>query len=118
VKRPKLTAADRFLWTRLSRFWTGWQIALGRFGGGLPWSSVTAHPTAEWAAQQLHETFPWETAPRHLLRDRSRILGADFVTQVKAMGIKQVLSRKNDNSQFIKQIGVCENHGRPFGASD
>jgi len=28
VKRPKLTAADRFLWTRLSRFWTGWRSAL------------------------------------------------------------------------------------------
>ena len=28
VKRPRLTAADRFLWTRLSRFWTGWRSAL------------------------------------------------------------------------------------------
>ena len=53
---------------------------------------VTAHPTAEWTVQQLREAFPWETAPRYLLRDRDRIFGADFVTQVKAMGIKQVLS--------------------------
>jgi hypothetical protein len=28
VKRPKQTAADRFLWARLSRFWTGWRSAL------------------------------------------------------------------------------------------
>jgi hypothetical protein len=28
VKRPKLTAADRLLWARLSRFWTGWRSAL------------------------------------------------------------------------------------------
>ena len=28
VKRPKLTAADRFLWARLSPFWTGWRSAL------------------------------------------------------------------------------------------
>jgi hypothetical protein len=28
VKRRKLTAADRFLWARLSRFWTGWRSAL------------------------------------------------------------------------------------------
>jgi transposase InsO family protein len=53
---------------------------------------VTAHPTAEWTAQQLREAFPWETAPRYLLRDRDGIFGPDFVTQVKAMGIKQVLS--------------------------
>jgi hypothetical protein len=28
VKGPMLTAADRFLWARLSRFWTGWRSAL------------------------------------------------------------------------------------------
>jgi hypothetical protein len=47
---------------------------------------VTACPTAEWTAQQPREAFPWETAPRYLLRDRDRIFGADFVKQVKAMG--------------------------------
>jgi transposase InsO family protein len=54
--------------------------------------AVTAHPTAEWTAQQLREAFPWDTAPCYLLRDRDRIFGHDFVEQVKAMGIKQVLS--------------------------
>jgi putative transposase len=53
---------------------------------------ITAHPTAEWTAHQLREAFPWDTAPRYLLRDRDRIFGHDFVEQVKAMGIKQVLS--------------------------
>jgi putative transposase len=53
---------------------------------------VTAHPTAEWTAQQLREAFPWDSAPRYLLRDRDRIFGKDFVDQVKAQGIKQVLS--------------------------
>jgi putative transposase len=53
---------------------------------------VTAHPTAEWTAQQLREAFPWDSAPRYLLRDRDRIFGHEFVEQVKAMGIKQVLS--------------------------
>ena len=54
--------------------------------------AVTAHPTAEWTAQQMREAFPWASAPRYLLRDRDRIFGAEFVHQVKAMGIKQVLS--------------------------
>jgi len=53
---------------------------------------VTAHPTAEWTVQQLREAFPWDAAPRYLLRDRDRIFGDDFVEQVKAMGIKEVLS--------------------------
>src|ERR687898_885385 len=54
--------------------------------------AVTAHPTAEWTAQQMREAFPWDDAPRYLLRDRDRIFGKDFVDQVKAMGIKQALS--------------------------
>jgi len=54
--------------------------------------AVTAHPTAEWTAQQMREAFPWDSAPRYLLRDRDGIFGQDFVKQVKAMGIKQVLS--------------------------
>ena len=49
---------------------------------------VTAHPTAEWTVPQLREAFPWDTAPRYLLRDRDSIFGLDFVAQVKAMGIK------------------------------
>ena len=53
---------------------------------------VTAHPKVEWTAQQLREAFPWGSAPRYLLRDRDKILGKDFVHQVKARGIQYVLS--------------------------
>jgi putative transposase len=54
--------------------------------------AVTAHPTVEWTVQRLREAFPWDTAPDYLLRDRDRIFGQDFVHQIKAMGIKEVLS--------------------------
>jgi putative transposase len=54
--------------------------------------AVTAHPTAEWTGQQLREAFPWDTTARFLLRDRDRIFGHEFVEQVKAMGIEEVLS--------------------------
>jgi putative transposase len=212
VKRPKLTAADRFLWARLSQFWTGWRSALvivkpetvigwHRKGFRLFWTwkvrhgqpgrppvseetrrlirqmsrdnplwgaprihgellklgidigetsvskylvrhrkppsqtwrtfleshvktmvsvdfftvptirfqvlyvflvlaherrrilhfGVTAHPTAEWTAQQLREAFPWDSVPRYLLRDRDRIFGSDFTNPVKELGIREVL---------------------------
>ena len=54
--------------------------------------AVTAYPTAEWSIQQLREAFPWDTAPRYLMRDRDRIFGKEFVDQIKVMGIKQILS--------------------------
>jgi putative transposase len=53
--------------------------------------NVTAHPTAEWTAQQLRNAFPWDSAPRYLLRDRDRISGDDFTRQLHDMGIEQVL---------------------------
>jgi Integrase core domain len=53
---------------------------------------VTAHPTAEWTAQQLREAFPWDIAPRYLLRDRDRIFGDAFSKQVQDMAIQEVLS--------------------------
>jgi putative transposase len=40
--------------------------------------NITAHPTAQWTAQQIVEAFPWETAPRYLLRDRDSIYGTAF----------------------------------------
>ena len=54
--------------------------------------AVMSHPTAEWTAHQFREAFPWDTAPHYLLRDRDRIFGTEFVEQVKAMGIQQMLS--------------------------
>jgi putative transposase len=54
--------------------------------------NVTAHPTAEWTAQQLREAFPFEQVPRSLLRDRDGIFGGEFRQEVEAMGIQEVLS--------------------------
>ena len=36
---------------------------------------VTAHPTAAWAARQIVEAFPWDEAPRYLVRDRDAVYG-------------------------------------------
>jgi transposase InsO family protein len=53
--------------------------------------NITAHPTAEWTAQQMLEAFPFDTAPKYLLRDRDRIYGQKFRKQVAVMNITEVL---------------------------
>jgi putative transposase len=53
--------------------------------------NVTEHPPAEWTAQQVVRAFPWDTAPRYLLRERDRIYGAHFRQRVGNMGIAEVL---------------------------
>jgi putative transposase len=52
--------------------------------------NVTAHPTAEWTAQQIVEAFPFDSSP--ILRDRDRIYGLEFRKQLHAMAIQEVLS--------------------------
>jgi len=38
----------------------------------LVWIGVTTNPTAEWVARQITEAFPWDGAPRYMIRDRDR----------------------------------------------
>ena len=54
----------------------------------LAWINVTANPTAEWVARQITEAFPWDEAPRHLIRDRDRIYGSVVTRRLRAMGIR------------------------------
>src|SRR5207344_2111455 len=42
----------------------------------LVWVAVTTNPTAEWIARQISEAFPWDEAPRYLIRDRDRVYHA------------------------------------------
>jgi hypothetical protein len=53
--------------------------------------NATDSPTAFWSGQQIVEAFPWDTAPKYLLRDRDGIYGNDFVRRVSSMGIEKML---------------------------
>ena len=53
--------------------------------------NVTAHPTARWTGQQIVEAFPYDEAPRFIIRDRDGIYGHDFRERVKHMGIEEVI---------------------------
>ncbi|MGD0950017.1 MAG: integrase core domain-containing protein [Candidatus Binatia bacterium] len=68
--------------------------------------NITAHPTAAWTAQQVVEAFPWETAPRYLLRDRDGVYGLDFRGRVAAMGIEEVLTapRSPWQSPYVERV--------------
>ena len=49
---------------------------------------MTAHPTAEWIARQITEAFPWDEAPRYLIRDRDTAYGVAVTRRLRAMGIR------------------------------
>jgi len=53
--------------------------------------AVTDHPTAAWTAQQLREAFPWNEAPRYLVRDRDSAFSA-WTTTAAAIGIEEILT--------------------------
>jgi len=55
-------------------------------------TAVTEHPTAAWLSRQVTEAFPWDTAPRYLLRDRDGSYGTYFRNRVEAMGITEVIT--------------------------
>src|SRR5438876_8773015 len=61
-------------------------VRLGR--RDLVWINVTAYPTADWVARQITEAFPWNEAPRYMIRDRDRIYSAVVTRRLRAMGIR------------------------------
>jgi hypothetical protein len=60
---------------------------------GLVTLNVTSHPTAEWIARQITEAFPWNDAPRHLIRDRDQVYGASATRRLRTMGIRDKTHR-------------------------
>src|SRR5258708_14706266 len=45
---------------------------------------VTANLTAEWISRQVTEAFPWDHAPRYLIRDRDTSYGLVFLQRIRA----------------------------------
>src|ERR1019366_1299446 len=76
--------------------------------------AVTEHPTAAWLSRQVTEAFPWDTAPRYLLRDRDSSYGADFCRRVDAMGITQVVTapRSPWQNPYVERVIGSIRRGR------
>jgi transposase InsO family protein len=78
--------------------------------------AVTDHPTAAWTAQQLREAFPWNEAPRYLIRDRDSSFHG-WATTATAMEIQEVVCAPRSpwqNAYAERLIGSirreCLNH--------
>ena len=68
--------------------------------------NVTAHLTAAWTAQQIVQAFPYDEAPRFLIRDRDRIYGEQVQRRIGNMGIEQVLiaPRSPWQSPYVERL--------------
>jgi transposase InsO family protein len=68
--------------------------------------NVTEHPTAHWTAQQIVDTFPNDTAPAYLLRDRDHVYGEAFRHRVHGMRIDEVLTTPQSPWQnaFVERL--------------
>jgi transposase InsO family protein len=68
--------------------------------------NVTPNPTQGWLARQIIEAFPWDTAPRFLLRDRDASYGQTFRARVVAMAIEEVVTapRSPWQNAYVERI--------------
>ena len=72
---------------------------------------VTQNPTQVWLARQMTEAFPWDTAPRYLLRDRDAAYGQTFRDRIAAMAIKEVVTapRSPWQNPYVERVigSIC-----------
>ncbi|MDP1584835.1 MAG: integrase core domain-containing protein [Bradyrhizobium sp.] len=49
---------------------------------------MTTNPTEDWVARQITEAFPWNEAPKYLIRDRDASYGNAVTGRLAAMAIR------------------------------
>ena len=83
---------------------------------------VTANPTAEWISRQVTEAFPWDHAPRYLIRDRDTSYGPVFLQRIRAMGIRDhpIAPRSPWQNAYVERLigsirRECLDHMIVFG---
>jgi transposase InsO family protein len=119
---PHIAAVDLFVVPTIGFKLLFGLVILRRGRRHLVWTGVTANPTAEWIARQITEAFPWNQAPRYLIRDRDASYGAVVTRRFRAMGIRDrpIAPRSPwQNGQVERLIGSirreCLDHVLIFG---
>src|SRR5258705_412467 len=82
-RRQSFGIFDRLIFVGLYRL-----LVVGHGRRQIVWLGVTAHPTAEWIANQITEAFGWERVPRYLICDCDRAYGIVFIRRLRSMGIR------------------------------
>ena len=97
-------------------------VILGHGRRRLVHHAVTAHPTAEWIAQQLVEAFPWDQAPEYLVRDRDVAYGEVVKRRLRGLGIRDrptAPRSPKQNAHVERLIGTirreCSDHVMVLG---
>jgi transposase InsO family protein len=68
--------------------------------------NVTTHPSAPWVARQIKEAFPFDAAPRYLIRDRDAAYGDRLRECLETIGIKEILiaPRSPWQSPYVERL--------------
>ncbi len=68
--------------------------------------AVTEAPSAGWTGQQIVNAFPFETPPKHLLRDRDGTYGAEFTKRLAALRIeeKPIAPRAPSQTPYVERL--------------
>jgi transposase InsO family protein len=85
---PHIGAIDLFVVPTAGFKWLYGLVIIRLQRRHLVWTNVTTNPTADWIARQITEAFPWEQAPRYLIRDRDASYGHAVTRRLAAMGIR------------------------------
>jgi len=81
-------------------------VVLGHGRRKLVHYAVTAHPTVEWVARQIVEAFPWDEAPRYLVRDRDAVYGEVVRRRLRGLGIwdRPIALRSHWQNAFVERL--------------
>ena len=99
-----IAAMDLFVVPTLSFRLLYGLLIMGHGRRHILWFGVTAHPTAEWIANQITEACGWEQVPRYLVRDRDGAYGEILIRRLRSMGIRD----RPTSPRSPWQNGYCE----------